>query len=484
MKEILEETHGVMVYQEQVMRILNRLGGIELSNAYTCIKAISKKKLATIAKFREEFIAGAVDQGPGRKARPKNCSSMIEKFAGYGFNKSHSTAYALIAYMTAYLKAHYPVEFMAALLSGDIAGRNFKKKDSLVEHLEDCRRMNIEVAAAGREPLATATSPWPTAKSSSACRPSRAAAAAAAAAIVGRAQGGRAVPQLVRFLRTGRSASRSAARRIETLIKAGAFDSLGAPPLAAGWRSSIGPCRPAPPRWPIAARGQKGLFESIDDEPAADRRPATCPTCPNGTTARSWPARKKCSAFTSPAIRWPNTQTRSRTYCSHTHARSGRAAPSHRSGAGRHDLGHQALAHQESPARQHQHQVRHVRPGRHGADIMRCIVWPEEYANFGQLVAADAILVVRGAVDRRPGSEEANLIVNELIPLDQLAARYTRGLEIRLAENDRDWSGWKSSTKSSAATPATAACNWSSRWPTARKWRSRAKTSAWRSSRS
>ncbi len=70
---------------------------------------------------------------------------MIEKFAGYGFNKSHSTAYALIAYMTAYLKAHYPVEFMAALLSGDMPDRNFKKKDSLVEHLEDCRRMNIEV---------------------------------------------------------------------------------------------------------------------------------------------------------------------------------------------------------------------------------------------------------------------------------------------------------------------------------------------------
>ena len=70
---------------------------------------------------------------------------MIEKFAGYGFNKSHSTAYALIAYRRPILKAHYPVEFMAALLSGDIPGRNFKSKDSLVEHLEDCRRMGVEV---------------------------------------------------------------------------------------------------------------------------------------------------------------------------------------------------------------------------------------------------------------------------------------------------------------------------------------------------
>ena len=70
---------------------------------------------------------------------------LIIKFAGYGFNKSHSTAYALIAYQTAYLKAHYPVEFMAALLSCDIAGRNFKRKDALVEHLEDCQRMGITV---------------------------------------------------------------------------------------------------------------------------------------------------------------------------------------------------------------------------------------------------------------------------------------------------------------------------------------------------
>ena len=144
MKEVLEETHGVMVYQEQVMRILNRLGGIALANAYSCIKAISKKKLESIAKFREEFIEGAHKQGMAKKAAA-DVFGLIEKFAGYGFNKSHSTAYALIAYSTAYLKAHYPVEFMAALLSSDIPGRNFKKKDSLVEHWDDCQRMNITV---------------------------------------------------------------------------------------------------------------------------------------------------------------------------------------------------------------------------------------------------------------------------------------------------------------------------------------------------
>ncbi|MDO4568929.1 MAG: DNA polymerase III subunit alpha [Planctomycetia bacterium] len=144
MKDVLEETHGVMVYQEQIMRILNRLGKIELASAYKCIKAISKKKLEIIAKYKEQFIKGCGENNLPAKGAAE-LFDLIEKFAGYGFNKSHSTAYAKIAYITAYLKAHYPVEFMAALLTGDISQRNFKKKDKTVEHLEDCERMGVEV---------------------------------------------------------------------------------------------------------------------------------------------------------------------------------------------------------------------------------------------------------------------------------------------------------------------------------------------------
>ena len=102
MREILEETHGVMVYQEQVMRILNRVGKIPLASAYTCIKAISKKKEKLIAQNYEGYMKGAVEQGLSKKDA-QELWDMILKFAGYGFNKSHSTAYALIAYQTAYL---------------------------------------------------------------------------------------------------------------------------------------------------------------------------------------------------------------------------------------------------------------------------------------------------------------------------------------------------------------------------------------------
>ncbi|MDO4573975.1 MAG: DNA polymerase III subunit alpha [Planctomycetia bacterium] len=144
MKDVLEETYGVMVYQEQIMRIFNRLGKIELSSSYKCIKAISKKKHDIIAKFKAEFVEGCKSNGLTEK-NAEDIFALIEKFAGYGFNKSHTTAYAKIAFMTAYLKTHYPVEFMAALLSGDISGRNFTKKDATVIHLEDCRLMGVEV---------------------------------------------------------------------------------------------------------------------------------------------------------------------------------------------------------------------------------------------------------------------------------------------------------------------------------------------------
>ncbi|MGL4462439.1 MAG: DNA polymerase III subunit alpha, partial [Planctomycetia bacterium] len=139
MREVLEETYGVMVYQEQVMRILNRLGGIPLADAYKCIKAISKKNMEVIAKNRAQFVQGAVAQGMDAAAA-EDVFHKIEFFAGYGFNKSHSTAYALLAYQTAYLKAHYPAEFMAALMSSEV-----DKTALMVEHIDDCKRMGLTV---------------------------------------------------------------------------------------------------------------------------------------------------------------------------------------------------------------------------------------------------------------------------------------------------------------------------------------------------
>jgi DNA polymerase III subunit alpha len=143
MEEILAETYGVMVYQEQVMRILNQLGGIELSKAYACIKAISKKKQEVIDQNRVEFIKGASERGLAAN-QAAEIFDLIAHFGGYGFNKSHTAAYAQIGYQTAYLKANYTPEFMAALLSSEIEDGN--KREIMVEHFEDAKKLGFPVS--------------------------------------------------------------------------------------------------------------------------------------------------------------------------------------------------------------------------------------------------------------------------------------------------------------------------------------------------
>jgi DNA polymerase-3 subunit alpha len=142
LKPILEETYSVLVYQEQIMRILNLLGGIELGSAYACIKAISKKKQDIIDARKADFVKGATERGlPAEKAT--EIFELIEKFARYGFNKSHTAAYAQVGYQTAYLKAHYRPEFMAALLTSEIDDGN--KRDIMVDHIADARRLGVDV---------------------------------------------------------------------------------------------------------------------------------------------------------------------------------------------------------------------------------------------------------------------------------------------------------------------------------------------------
>ncbi|MFA5292482.1 MAG: DNA polymerase III subunit alpha [Phycisphaerae bacterium] len=140
MKEVLEETFGIMVYQEQVMRICNRLGDIPLRQAYTLIKAISKKQASVISKQRHKFIEGCAEKGLNQH-KADEIFELIERFAGYGFNKSHATRYSFIAFQTAYLKAYWPVEFMASLLTYEKGDA-----DKVADYIGECRQMGIEVA--------------------------------------------------------------------------------------------------------------------------------------------------------------------------------------------------------------------------------------------------------------------------------------------------------------------------------------------------
>jgi DNA polymerase-3 subunit alpha len=139
LKEILEETYGVIVYQEQVMRIASSLAHFSLEDADILRRAMSKKDPKEMEMQKEKFLEGA------RKKRihltkAEKIFDLMSKFAEYGFNKSHSAAYALIAYQTAFLKAHYPMEFMAASLTSEVPN-----PDKIVKYIAECREMGIDI---------------------------------------------------------------------------------------------------------------------------------------------------------------------------------------------------------------------------------------------------------------------------------------------------------------------------------------------------
>jgi DNA polymerase-3 subunit alpha len=139
LEPILKETLGVIVYQEQVMQISSAIAGYSLGGADLLRRAMGKKNAEEMAKQRVLFMAGAAER-KFHKDRAGQLFDLMEQFAGYGFNKSHSAAYALLAYHTAWLKTHYPVEFMAALLTSETS-----KPENVVKYIGECREINIPV---------------------------------------------------------------------------------------------------------------------------------------------------------------------------------------------------------------------------------------------------------------------------------------------------------------------------------------------------
>ena len=136
---VLEPTYGVILYQEQVLQIAQVLAGYTLGGADLLRRAMGKKKAEEMAKQRQVFVDGACERGVARNTATR-IFDLMEKFAGYGFNKSHSAAYALLSYQTAYLKAHYPAAFTAAVMSADL-----DNTDRLVMIKDDCRQMGLEL---------------------------------------------------------------------------------------------------------------------------------------------------------------------------------------------------------------------------------------------------------------------------------------------------------------------------------------------------
>ena len=271
LETILKETLGVIVYQEQVMQISSAIAGYSLGGADLLRRAMGKKDPAEMAKQRDIFMAGALE-----RKHPKDTAGrlfdLMEQFAGYGFNKSHSAAYALLAYHTAWLKTHYPVEFMAALLTSETS-----KPENVVKYISECREMEIAVVPPDVQISAADFTP-----AGDAIRFGLAAIKNVGHNAIESIQKARVELQAA-GLATGRATGFASLwefcdkidlrlmnkRVLESLCKAGALDAFGKrSQVMAGLDKAI---ERAQKSQRDAASGQHGLFGIFDDGPVTDR---------------------------------------------------------------------------------------------------------------------------------------------------------------------------------------------------------------------
>ena len=263
LEAILKDSLGVIVYQEQVMRIANVLASYSLGEADLLRRAMGKKNAEAMAEQRDRFMSGAAALGHP-KAPVGEIFDQMAKFSGYGFNKSHSAAYALVAYQTAYLKTHFPVEFMAALLTSETS-----KPDNVVKYIGECKEMEIRVEPPDVQVSGPQFTPHIT--------PESQAIRFGLAAV--KNVGGNAIESIVKARAEvgGRFKSfwefcekvdlRVMNKRvIESLIKAGALDTLGA--RAALMKAVDKAMERAQKAQKDAAAGQHGLFGLFNEGPA------------------------------------------------------------------------------------------------------------------------------------------------------------------------------------------------------------------------
>lgn len=420
-EEILEETNGVMVYQEQVMRILNRLGGIELAKAYTCIKAISKKKESLIAANAEKFLGGCQEKGLSKK-EAEDFWNMILKFAGYGFNKSHSTAYALLAYQTAYLKAHYKVEFMAALLTGDIPNRNFKRKDGLVEHLEDCQRMNIPVEAPN---VNTCRADFSVAdgKIFFGLSAIKGCGGSAAEAIAAQRMKNGPFRDIFDFCERV-DVSQCGRATIEALIRAGGMDCFGARRsqlMAVVEKALQGGASKLKDR----KSGQMSLFD--DFEEVIEDTKIVLPDIPEFPEKELLSMEKEVLGYYLTAHPLSAYEKSLKAFCSHTSSTIKLCKNRDEVLMGG-MISSIKIAHTKNP-----------KPGQSSKyanfdledmdGFVRSICWPDGMEKYGDMIQPDSVVLVRGKVDKR-GEDEVNFIVDEMIPIADADTKFTTGIHI------------------------------------------------------
>ncbi len=419
--EVLAETYGVMVYQEQVMRILNRVGGIELSSAYRCIKAISKKKLDMIAVFHDQFIEGSQEQGMETKVA-QTLWELIEKFAGYGFNKSHSTAYGAIAYQTAYLKAHYPPEFMAALLSCGM-----ESSDRISEHTDDCRRMKIDILPPDVNMSHVEFKVVGDAVSFGLAAIKGVGEHVVLAIVAEREQNG---PFKNIFDLCERIDPKVLTKGVlEILIKAGALDVFG-PNREQHTMCVEMATQMAARKFKDKQRGQRSLFGGDSGSNESDEMLPAIPEAVDWSHGQKLTYEKEIFGFYLTSHPLAEFADQLAPLVSHTTKDLAEIDDGSEVLIGG-MIGAIKKATTKKPSRNGN--SKYVNFDLEDSDgIIRCILWPDDFARYQEMVVSDEICIIQGRVDRR--GREPNIVVNRFLTIEAAEKQMTQHLAIKFRQ--------------------------------------------------
>ncbi len=414
--DILAETYGIMCYQEQVMLVLNKLGKLPLNRALTLIKAISKKKEKVIAGEKPNFLEGAQENGISQD-EAESLFDLILKFAGYGFNKAHSTQYAIVAYQTAYFKVHYPREFMAALLT-------FESGDTtkVTQYMSEANRMKITIAPPD---INTCASDF-TVDGDQVRFGLSAVKGVGEKAVEAILETRQEVGHFSDLFHFCEHVDLHAVNRatIEALIKGGAFDALGAhrAAMTAALDSAVRSGASA------AADRKSGQMNMFGEAMGHENPPVQFPDVEPWSETQLLAAEKDTLGFyvsSHPLVKYGRELTMLTT-------------PKH------FDLAKAADADDGTP----------VTVGVMIASVRRtmtkktnkpmamltvedltgkcdAVVFPKTFETVSPLLEADAMVFLRGKVDR--SRERANIMVDAVIPIDQAVSELTGGMELRIS---------------------------------------------------
>ena len=437
LEPVLRDTYGVIIYQEQVMRAAQALAGYTLEEADILRAAMGKKNKARDGEgARALHLEGAMKNGVD-KALGESIFEKIETFASYGFNRSHAAAYALTTYTTAYLKAHYPREFMAALMSLDMddIDKTYKNIAALREMRirllpPDVNQSRVKFTVAGdaiRFGLGAI----------------RGVGAKTAEAIIAVREQRRPV-QGPGWISACASARQSINRRVlEALIKCGAFDSTA---TSAAPTDGAGRGRAQDRAARRERRGQESDRTVRRDAATPPALPRRASRSPNGIAKEMLQAtRRRRSASTSPPIRWTNTTASCAGSASVTTA----------------DLPSRPTAARcASPAWCRRSSSRTTSPAsatrrsrsRIATARSKCIAWPETYQKYEAMIMGDEPVVARGKLD--VDDERAQIILDELRPLGVALIDAVREVRIRRRASAWPTASWRSSRRCCGATAA------------------------------